>query len=201
MHIFATVILMKKTGIYPFMERSAAISLLSRYIHEPGLMKHCLATGAVMKALSVRLSGNPEDWEAIGILHDIDFELIGGDMEQHGIKGEEILRGEGIDPAITTVVKRHNHHLFAGTYTDTVDIALQAADSASGLVTACALVKGGRLSEVTVKTVTKKAKEKSFAAGCDRSRIALIEPLLPLPEFYVIAIGGLMEIRGELGLS
>jgi hypothetical protein len=54
---------------------------------------------------------------------------------------------------------------------------------------------------VTVKTVTKKAKEKSFAAGCDRSRIALIEPLLPPPEFYAVAIGGLMEIRGELGLS
>lgn len=183
------------------MERSAAILLLSRYVREPGLIKHCLATGAVMKALAGRLGGDPERWETIGILHDIDFDLIGGDMEQHGIKGEEILLGEGIEPAIAAVVKNHNHHLFGGTYTEPVDIALQAADSASGLVTACALVKGGRLSEVTVKTVSKKSKEKSFAAGCDRSRIALIEPLLPLPEFYTLAIGGLMEIRGELGLS
>jgi putative nucleotidyltransferase with HDIG domain len=183
------------------MERSAAILLLSRYVHEPGLTKHCLATGAVMKALAGRLGGNPEEWETIGILHDIDFELIGGDMEQHGIKGEEILCGEGIGPVMAAVVKRHNHHLFAGTYTEPVDIALQAADSVSGLITACALVKGGRLSDVTVKTVTKKAKEKSFAAGCDRSRIALIEPLLPLPEFYAVALKGLMEIRGELGLS
>jgi len=82
-----------------------------------------------------------------------------------------------------------------------VEIALQAADSASGLITACALVKGGRLSDVTVKTVTKKAKEKSFAAGCDRSRIALIAPILALPEFYAVAIDGLMGIRGELGLT
>jgi uncharacterized protein len=193
--------LMRKTGIYRFMERSAAIALLSRYVREPGLTKHCLATGAVMKALAGHLGGDPARWETIGILHDVDFELIGGDMEQHGIKGERILLGEGIDPVIAAVVKRHNHHLFAGTYTEPVDIALQAADSASGLITACALVKGGSLSDVTVKTVTKKAKEKSFAAGCDRSRIAIIEPLLPLPEFYQAALGGLLEIRGELGLS
>jgi len=183
------------------MKRSAAIALLSRYVREPGLTRHCLATGAILKVLAPRLGGDPERWETIGILHDIDFEFVGGDMGQHGVKGEEILIGEGIDPAIAAVVKNHNHHLFSGTYTEPVDIALQAADSASGLITACAFVKGGRLSEVTVKTVTKKAKEKSFAAGCDRSRIALIEPLIPLPEFYALAIGGLMEIYGELGLS
>ncbi|WP_292367915.1 HDIG domain-containing metalloprotein [Methanoregula sp. UBA64] len=183
------------------MERSAACALLSRYVREPGLTRHCLATGAVMKALAVHLGSDPETWETIGILHDIDFELIGGDMEQHGIKGEMILLAEGIDPTIASVVKRHNHHLFAGTYTEPVDIALQAADSASGLITACALVKGGRLSDVTVKTVTKKAKEKSFAAGCDRTRIAPIESLLPIPEFYATALGGLLEIRGELDLS
>jgi predicted hydrolase (HD superfamily) len=154
-----------------------------------------------MKALAVPLGGDPETWETIGILHDIDFELIGGDMELHGIKGENILLAEGIDPALAAVVKRHNHHLFAGTYTEPVDIALEAADSASGLITACALVKGGRLSDVTVKTVTKKAKEKSFAAGCDRTRIAPIESLLPIPEFYATALGGLLEIRGELDLS
>ena len=183
------------------MERSAAIALLSRYVHEPGLTKHCLATGAVLKEAASRLGGDPGKWETIGILHDIDFELIGGDMEFHGIKGEEILLLQGIDTTTASIVRRHNHHLFAGTYSEPVDIALQVADSASGLIMACALVKGGRLSDVTVKTVTKKAKEKSFAAGCDRSRIALIEPLIPLPEFYGLAIEGLMKIRGELGFS
>ncbi|MFA7695247.1 MAG: hypothetical protein WCX63_06910 [Methanoregula sp.] len=75
------------------------------------------------------------------------------------------------------------------------------ADSISGLVIACALVKGGRLLDVSVKTITKKAKDTSFAAGCDRNRIALITPILALPEFYAIAINGLMEIRGELDLT
>jgi len=183
------------------MERSAAIALLCLYVHEDGLKKHCLATGAVMRALAARLGEDAEFWETLGILHDIDFELIHGDMQLHGAKGAEILIEHGIDPDLAGIVRRHNHFLFLGTYDRMIEVALQAADSASGLVTACALVKGGRLSDVTVKTVTKKAKEKSFAAGCDRSRIALIAPILVLPEFYAVAIDGLMRIRGELGLT
>lgn len=183
------------------MERSAMIGLLNQYVHEPGLINHCLATGAVMKALAEKLGEDAGLWETIGVLHDIDFELIHGDMQLHGKKGADILIGAGIDPAIVSIVQRHNHMLFSGTYEKPVEIALQAADSTSGLVIACALVKGGKLLDVTVKTVTKKAKEKSFAAGCDRSRIVLIESILPLPEFYAVAINGLMAIREDLGLT
>jgi putative nucleotidyltransferase with HDIG domain len=183
------------------MERSTAIGLLCRYVHEDSLKKHCLATGAIMRALAGRFEEDEELWETIGILHDIDFELIHGDMQLHGAKGAEMLMEHGIDPDLAGIIRRHNHSLYSGTYTRPVEIALQAADSASGLVIACALVKGGRLSDVTIKTVTKKAKEKSFAAGCDRSRIVLIAPILTLPEFYAVAIDGLMGIRGELGLT
>ena len=118
------------------MERSAAIALLSLYVHEDGLKKHCLATGAVMKALAARLGEDAELWETIGILHDIDFELIHGDMQQHGTRGAEILKEHGIDPDLAGIIQRHNHHLFIGTYDRPVEIALQAADSASGLITA-----------------------------------------------------------------
>jgi len=195
------VMLMTRTGTSHVMERSAAVALLDQYVHDPGLKKHCLATGAVMKELAVCLGGDTVSWETIGILHDIDFELIRGDMQIHGIKGAEILTAAGIDPWLVRIIRQHNHHLFSGNYEQPVEIALQAADSASGLVIACALVKGGRLSEVSAKTVTKKAKEKSFAAGCDRNRIALIEPLLPVTEFYTVAIAGLLKVREELGLT
>ena len=98
------------------MERSAAIALLSLYVHEDGLKKHCLATGAVMKALAARLGEDAELWETIGILHDIDFGLIHGDIQQHGTKGAEILKEHGIDPGLAGIVQRHNHLLFSGTY-------------------------------------------------------------------------------------
>ena len=183
------------------MDRAAAIALLRQYVNDEHLQKHCLATGAVMKALAAHLGEDVSRWEQIGILHDIDFQAINGDMQQHGLRVKDLLLQHGFDPDFADIVLRHNHFLFNGRYERPVEIALQAADSVSGLVTACALVKGGQLSLVTAKTVAKKSKEKSFAAGCDRDRIALIRPVMDLPVFYDIAIQGLMEIREELGLT
>ena len=183
------------------MDRAEAIGLLKKHVHEDSLLKHCYATGAIMKSVAESFVGNPEVWEEIGILHDIDFEEIHGDMQKHGLVGAELLRSTGFRDDFLNIVMRHNHFLYPGTYKRPVEIALQAADSASGLIIACALVKGGKLSDVSVKTITKKAKEKSFAAGCDRSRIALIEPIMKIPEFYGHALEGMMEIRPDLGLS
>ena len=160
-----------------------------------------ISTAAVMRELARVLGENEELWWTIGILHDIDYEQTQGDMEKHGIVGAEILLKEGVDEEIAEIVKRHNHMLF-GNYEKPVEIALQAADSVSGLVIACALVKGGKITEVTPKTVKKKFKEKSFAAGCDRNRIRIIEKLdMPLEKLYEVAIRGLAEVKDELGLS
>jgi uncharacterized protein len=183
------------------MDRSSALALLKAHVKEDQLVRHCIATGAIMKAMAARLGEDAASWERIGILHDIDFEEIHGDMQRHGAAGAECLLLHGIDPGEAEIIRRHNHLLHGNTYTRPVEVVLQAADSSSGLIIVCALVKGGRLSDVTVKTVTKKAKEKSFAAGCDRDRIARIEPVLTVPEFYATALSGLMECRGELGLT
>ncbi|AGB02835.1 putative domain HDIG-containing protein [Methanoregula formicica SMSP] len=184
----------------PCMDRQACIALIRGHIKDEHLVRHCLATGAVMKHAARHLREDEARWERIGILHDIDFEEISGDMQRHGAAGAEILVKEGINPTETEIIRRHNHLLHQGSYTQPVEIVLQAADSVSGLVIACGLVKGGNLSDVSAKTITKKSKEKSFAAGCDRDRIALVAPEIPLPEFYAIALAGLMEIREELGL-
>jgi len=182
------------------MERSAAVALLHRYVQGDGLTRHCLATGAIMKSVAGFFSQDPARWEEIGILHDIDFEYVKEDMQQHGTVGAQLLKSAGVPGDMGEIVRRHNHFLHTGTYESPVEITLQAADSASGLIIACALVKGGRLSDISVKTITKKAKERSFAAGCDRSRIALIAPLMEIPKFYEYALAGMMEIRTELGL-
>lgn len=186
---------------HTFMERPATIALLHQYVHGDALLKHCLATGAIMKAVAGYLYKDSALWEEIGILHDIDFEAVNGDMQQHGIAGASLLKNAGFPDEIGVIIKHHNHFLHNGPYESPVEIALQAADSASGLIIACALVKGNRLSDVSVKTITKKAKEKSFAAGCDRNRIALIAPLMEIPVFYGQALSGMMEILGELGLE
>lgn len=157
--------------------------------------------GVIMKAVAGYLYEDSALWEEIGILHDIDFEAVHGDMQQHGIAGASLLKNAGFPDDIGEIVTRHNHFLHNEPYESPVEIALQAADSASGLIIACALVKGGHLSEVSVKTITKKAKEKSFAAGCDRNRIALIAPLMEITVFYEYALAGMMDIRTDLGLE
>jgi putative nucleotidyltransferase with HDIG domain len=182
------------------MNREDALALLREYVSGEGLITHCVATGAIMEKVGAYLGEEAEIWELIGILHDIDYELVEGEMAQHGVAGSRILQERGVDSAIAVAVERHNHTLF-GPYTTPVEIALQASDSISGLVIACALVKGGRITDVTPKTVKKKMKEKVFAAGCDRDRIRLIEPLVDLPTFFQLAIDGLVRVKGEIGLE
>ncbi len=169
------------------------LALLKEHVRSDALIEHCMATGAIMKATAPLLSEDPVLFEAVGILHDIDFEEVDGDMETHGIVGAKMLRSAGVSEAIAGAVERHNHHLFSG-YSEPLDIALQAADSISGLIIACALVKGGDISEVTTKTVRKKMKDKGFAAGCDRERIRAIEPLMDLDSFINAAIQGVSTI-------
>jgi len=184
------------------MEKEDALKLLKEFVKNENLIKHCIATGAIMKETAKKLGENEKKWELIGLLHDIDYEIVKGDMSKHGIVGAEILKKKGIDDEICEVVRTHNHTLFGGTYKKAVEFALQAADSISGLIVACALVKGKKLSDVTVKTIKKKFKEKSFAAGCDRNRIKEIEKTgIKLDEFFEIALNGMLNVKNELGLE
>ena len=181
------------------MDRDEAIELLKENLSE-NLVKHGIATAAIMRGIARRLGEDEEKWELAGLLHDIDYELVEGDMKKHGIVGAEMLREKGVDEEICEAVRKHNYSLFEPE--KPIEIALQAADNLSGLIIACALVKGKKLSEVKPKSVKKKFKEKSFAAGCNRKRIKLIEKLgIDLNEFYDIAIKSLLEVKDELGLE
>lgn len=182
------------------MERDEALALLRRYVASPSHIIHSHATAAIMKKIAEHLGEDASQWEVIGLLHDIDYDLVGGDMERHGIEGYRILLDNGVSEEIADIVRRHNHLLTSG-YERPVEVALQAADSVSGLIIACALVKGGAIDEVTPRTVKKKFKEKSFAAGCERERIRMIESLMDLETFYRLAIEGLAEVRGDIGLT
>lgn len=175
------------------------LEILRKYVSDESLIKHCIAVAGIMREVARELKEDEELWWKLGLLHDIDHELTKGDMSRHGVLGEEILLKEGFRD-IAELVKRHNHVLF-GNYEKPVEIALQASDSISGLIIACALVKGGKITDVSVKTIKKKFKEKSFAAGCDRERIRLIEKIMPLEKFYEVALRGVVSVKNDLGLS
>ncbi|HEU17566.1 MAG TPA: HDIG domain-containing protein, partial [Methanolinea sp.] len=154
-----------------------ARQLLEQYVSGESLIRHCLACGAIMKKAAGTLGEDEARFETIGILHDIDFEVVDGDMERHGIEGARILLENGYGKDVTEVVKKHNDMIF-GSSEGVADVVLQAADNISGLIIACALVKGGSISEVTPKTVKKKFQEKSFAAGCRREKVREIEEFM-----------------------
>ncbi|MDN7023525.1 HDIG domain-containing protein [Methanoculleus sp. FWC-SCC1] len=182
------------------MDRAGAERLLHEYVTTGSLLIHSYATAAVMRKIAEHLGEDAGTWEVIGLLHDIDYEVTEGDMTRHGREGYRILTESGLPEDQARVVMRHNHMLF-GDYTAPVEIALQASDSVSGLVLACALVKGGRIDDVTPKTVRKKFREKAFAAGCERDRIRAVEPLMDLETLYRLAIEGLAEDRDRVGLA
>ncbi len=173
--------------------------LLFQYVQKESLIKHCLATAAILRRAGEHLGQDAERWEVIGILHDIDYEVVEGDMQRHGAVGCEILREHGVDADIAEAVRRHNDMIY-GNSDAPVDIALQAADNISGLIIAAAMVKGGAISEVRPDTVKKKMKEKAFAAGCRREKVREIERLMDLPTFYRLAVEALQGIRTDLGL-
>ena len=134
--------------------------------------KHARIVGDVLRWYADELGygAQADFWQAVGILHDLDFEQW---PEEHCIKEQALLREHGIDQSLIHAVASHGYAL-------TVDIApehemekvLYAADELTGLIGAVALMRPSRsVSDMEVKSVKKKYKDKKFAAGCSREVI------------------------------
>ncbi|MGM9553053.1 MAG: hydrolase [Faecousia sp.] len=149
-----------------------AWALLCEYNQGEFHRKHGRIVGDVLRWYADELGyGEEADfWEAVGLLHDLDFEQW---PEAHCIKEQELLRQRGIDERLIHAVASHGYAL-------TVDIApehemekvLYAADELTGLIGAAALMRPSKsVSDLEVKSVKKKYKDKKFAAGCSREVI------------------------------
>lgn len=146
--------------------------LLCEYNEGDFHRKHGRIVGDVLRWYANELGyGDEADfWQAVGILHDLDFEQW---PEQHCTKEQELLRERGIDERLIHAVASHGYAL-------TVDIApehemekvLYAADELTGLIGAVALMRPSKsVSDMEVKSVRKKYKDRKFAAGCSREVI------------------------------
>lgn len=149
-----------------------AWSLLQEYNQGAFHLKHGRIVGDVMRWYAQQLGyGDQADfWEAVGILHDLDFEQY---PDQHCIKSQELMRERGLDESIIHATASHGYAL-------TVDIApehemekvLYAVDELTGLIGAVAVMRPSKsVSDLEVKSVRKKYKDKKFAAGCSREVI------------------------------
>ena len=81
----------------PGISRDQALDLLHRHIKNPNMIKHCLASEAVLGALADRLGEDREKWSLAGLLHDLDVELTQADLAVHGMEAVRILEENGVD--------------------------------------------------------------------------------------------------------
>lgn len=183
------------------MTREEALDSVKENVENENLVKHMLATEAIMKALAKRLGEDEEEWALAGLLHDIDVELTEGDMNSHGKLGADLAREMGASESIVGAILAHNEML--GVPRETmIEKALFCADPLTGLITAAALVRPDKkLGSVEVKSVRKRFKEKSFAAGASRENIASCSEIgLELDDFLELGLKAMQGIAGDLGL-
>ena len=152
--------------------REKALTLLRAYNQEPFHIQHALTVEGVMDYFARELGYSEEAdfWALAGLLHDIDFEQW---PEEHCVKSQELMRQRGVDEAVVRATASHG-------YGECVDIApesqmekvLFAVDELTGLIGAVALMRPSKsVSDLEVKSVKKKYKDKRFAAGCSREVI------------------------------
>jgi uncharacterized protein len=183
------------------MNREEALAAVKANVKNENSVKHMLAAEAIMRALARKFGEDEEAWGLAGLLHDIDLELMNGDMKVHSKMGADMVRKLGVSEAIAQAILLHNeaHGLPRETK---MDKALFCADPVTGLITASALVRPDKkLGSVEAKSVRKRFKEKSFAAGANRENIAKCSELgMELDEFIELGLKAMQGIAGELGL-
>jgi putative nucleotidyltransferase with HDIG domain len=184
------------------MSRQDAIDLVHRYIQNPSMIKHCLASEAVLAALAQRLGEDREKWAMAGLLHDLDVEITNADLDVHGLETVKILEQRGLDPDIVETIKLHNERSCGQRRSNKFHHALAAGETITGLITATALIyPDKRLASVKPKSIIKRMKEKSFAASVNRDIIRECELAgIPLDEFAEISLNAMQSISDVLGL-
>lgn len=182
------------------MDRDNIYKELRKNVKEENIIKHLLATEAVMRGMAKFFNEDEEIWGIAGLVHDIDYDKTKNAMKFHGIQGAEILKKLGIPDVIINAVKAHNP-LNNSERKTLIEKVLYAVDPLSGLITACALIKGKKIENVDTEFVISRFKEKRFASGANREMISSCTEFgLSLEEFIEIALNKMKEIHKELGL-
>ncbi len=185
--------------------REEAWELLNEYTKSPSLINHALAVEAGMRAYARRFGEDEEQWGVVGLIHDFEYEKYpdlgpGG----HPFKGAEILREKGWPEELIRGVQAHAPDLTKVTPESNMEKAIYAVDELTGLIVATALVRPSKsLLDVKVRSVKKKWKDKSFAAGVNRGDVEAGAAMLgvELSEHIGVVLQAMQGIAEEMGLA
>ncbi|MFW5774403.1 MAG: HD domain-containing protein [Tangfeifania sp.] len=181
--------------------REEAVQLLEENVKAENMRKHCYASEAVMRAIARHLGRNEEEWGIAGLLHDIDVEITNADPKTHGPYAEKLLKGKVTGEMLDAIVM-HNEMATGKERTTEFQHALAAGETITGLITATALVyPDKKIASVKPKSVTKRMKQKAFAASVKRENILECEKIgIPLNEFAALSLEAMKKIDSTLGL-
>ena len=181
------------------MIRNEAFNLVKSKVSNTNLIKHMLATEAVMRRLAEHFGEDPELWGLAGLLHDLDYDETVDDFPRHGLLTAEMLQDYDVDDRVVQAIKAHPGHVEAESR---MDKALYAVDPLTGLIVAAALMHPSKkLKSVDTDFVMNRFKEKRFAAGANRDQIKSCDQIgLDLETFLTISLQAMQDIDDVLGL-
>ena len=183
------------------MSRDDDLALLHRYTDSESLIKHMLAVEAACRAYARKFGEDEAKWGTVGLLHDFDYQRW-PDPPDHPLQGAAILKEHGYSDEVIYAIKSHADYLTDCPRVALLDKTLYACDELCGFITACALVRPGRLEGLTPSSVKKKLKQLSFAASIHRDDITSGAKDLgvDLDEHIAFCIAALQPSASELGL-
>ncbi len=181
--------------------REEALVLLEEKIESIPLRRHMLATEVVLRAAARQTNNDEELWGLTGLLHDIDLEQVDHDPKQHAAQAAEWLVGK-LPAEALAAIRAHNGEELGIERSSTLDHALAAGETLTGLVVATTLVlPSKKIADLKVKSVRKRMKEPRFAASINREIIRESEKLgMDLADFIALGVEAMRGIGPELGL-
>jgi putative nucleotidyltransferase with HDIG domain len=177
-----------------------SFNLMHEYTKSDALRKHMYAVEAAMRAYARKYGEDEETWAIVGILHDFDYEMF-PTVPEHPIKGSEILKEKGYSDDVRNAIL--GHASFTNVPRESLMAkVLYACDELCGFITAVALIRPNKISDLEVTSVKKKLKDKAFAKNVSREDIesgakALV---IPFEEHIKFVIEAMKADKERLGL-
>jgi len=184
----------------PMLDRERMLDSIYANVQNRNMIKHMLATEAIMRRLARRVGEDEEEWGLTGLIHDIDVELVKDDMSSRSRLGADLAEELGANEAMTHAILCHNeaHDIPRETK---LDKALFCANPLSQLIIAAALAHPDKLGGLTTEAVMNRLREDGFAPGVNQEQIAQCQEIgLELEEFVGLGIEAMKDIASELDL-
>jgi putative nucleotidyltransferase with HDIG domain len=162
--------------------RGQALQLIREHVHREDKIRHMIAVAAMMKGLARKLGANEKEWELVGLLHDLDYGLVGGDMKRHGLLSAEMLEGK-LSEECLHAIRAHDYRTGVRPQSR-LEKALVASDCIWCLMVPLALdTAQGKIGRIKLQMLEKAYKRESVPDFLKKDILMCQDIGLPLTDF------------------